>query len=285
MKSINDQIEDVFFAYLTDRNFSDETKLVTLEIQREGTGIGYVDYYNGLINLADKFLMEFERIHGDRKEYMYLVERLTKDQVEAILTEENLGIPLQQYTNGSLNGFYHYNEAKKDKEFFKMALENAQIKDIKETVNTAKGLLQEYIDKTAPEPQPLKGDFPRLKTSLNNDQLGALCDQLKENGYIAQETEKGLFVWLFSGKVEPQQLKPIVWTFKNDRGKYKGRTAKTALMYMIQELLGKNPSAEEKRTICKMFVDDQSKGIELPKPKKPESDYWGNEIKKIIKSL
>lgn len=56
-------------------------------------------------------------------------------------------------------------------------------------------------------------------------------------------------------------------------------------MYMIQELLGKNPSAEEKRTICKMFVDDQSKGIELPKPKKPESDYWGNEIKKIIKSL
>jgi len=228
MKSINDQIEDVFFAYLTDRNFSDETKLVTLEIQREGTGIGYVDYYNGLINLADKFLMEFERIHGDRKEYMYLVERLTKDQVEAILTEENLGIPLQQYTNGSLNGFYHYNEAKKDKEFFKMALENAQIKDIKETVNTAKGLLQEYIDKTAPEPQPLKGYSPRLRTpspSLNNDQLEALYNKLKGNGYIAQETEKGLFVWLFGGKVEAQQFKPIKWE-KN----------KSLLVYLIDQL-------------------------------------------------
>ena len=285
MGSIKEQIENIFFAYLTDRNFSNETKFANIERQREETGIGYVDYYNGLINMVDEFLKAFERIHESKKENLYFIKKITKDQVEAILTEENLGIPLHKYTNGRLNGFYYYNEAKKDKEFFKKALENAQIKDIKETVNTAKGLLQEYIDKTAPEPQPLKGDFPRLKTSLNNDQLGALCDQLKENGYIAQETEKGLFVWLFSGKVEPQQLKPIVWTFKNDRGKYKGRTAKTALMYMIQGLLGKNPSAEEQRTICKMFVDDQSKGIELPKPKKPESDYWGNEIKKIIKSL
>lgn len=285
MKSINDQIEDVFFAYLTDRNFSNETKLVTLEIQREGTGIGYVDYYNGLINLADRFLMEFERIHEDKKEKLYLVERLNKDQVEAVLTDKNLGIPLHQYTNGRLNGLYYFNEAKKDKEFFKKALENAQIKDIKETVNTAKGLLQEYIDKTASEPQPLKGDSPRLKTSLYNNQLGALCDHLKENGYIAQETEKDLFVWLFGGKVEPQQLKPIVWTLKNDRGRYKGRTAKTALMYMIQELLGNNPSAEEKRTICKMFVDDQGEGIELPKPKNNECDYWGNKIVEIIKSL
>lgn len=285
MKSVNDEITEAFFAYLRDRNISDETKFAWFEKQRIETGIDYVDYYNGLIDWAGKFLMEFEELHRKRKEYMYITKRFTREQVEEVLTEENLGIPLHKYTNGRLNGFYYYNEAKKDKEFFKKALENAQIKDIKETVNTAKGLLQEYIDKTAPEPQPLKGDFPRLKTSLNNDQLGALCDQLKENGYIAQETEKGLFVWLFSGKVEPQQLKPIVWTFKNDRGKYKGRTAKTALMYMIQELLGKNPSAEEKRTICKMFVDDQSKGIELPKPKKPESDYWGNEIKKIIKSL
>ncbi len=92
-------------------------------------------------------------------------------------------------------------------------------------------------------------------------------------------------MWLFSGKVEPQQLKPIVWTLKNDRGRYKGRTAKTALMYMIKDLLGNNPSAEEKRTICKMFVDDQGKGIELPKPKNNECDYWGNKIVEIIKSL
>lgn len=228
MKSVNDEITEAFFAYLRDRNISDETKFAWFEKQRVETGIGYVDYYNGLINMVDEFLKAFERIHESKKENLYFIKKITKDQVEAILTEENLGIPLHQYTNGRLNGFYYYNEAKKDKEFFKKALENAQIKDIKETVNTAKGLLQEYIDKTAPYHQPSKGDFPRLRTqkpSLNINQLEALYSQLKENGYIAQDTGKELFVWLFGGKVEPQPFKPIKWE-KN----------KTLLVYLIDNL-------------------------------------------------
>lgn len=222
MGSIKEQIENIFFAYLTDRNFSNETKFANIERQREETGIGYVDYYNGLINMVDEFLKAFERIHESKKENLYFIKKITKDQVEAILTEENLGIPLHQYTNGRLNGLYYFNDAKKDKEFF----ENA--KDIIKTYNTAKGLLQEYIDKTAQDPQPSKGDFPRLRTqkpSLNINQLEALYNQLKENGYIAQDTGKELFVWLFGGKVEPQPFKPIKWE-KN----------KTLLVYLIDQL-------------------------------------------------
>ena len=60
MKSVNDEITEAFFAYLRDRNISDETKFAWFEKQRVETGIDYVDYYNGLIDWAGKFLMEFE---------------------------------------------------------------------------------------------------------------------------------------------------------------------------------------------------------------------------------
>ena len=98
MKSVNDEITEAFFAYLRDRNISDETKFAWFEKQRVETGIDYVDYYNGLIDLAGKFLMEFEGLHREDKRNMYL-KRYTKEQVEQVLTDENLGIPLSQYTN------------------------------------------------------------------------------------------------------------------------------------------------------------------------------------------
>lgn len=34
MGSIKEQIENIFFAYLTDRNFSNETKFANIERQR-----------------------------------------------------------------------------------------------------------------------------------------------------------------------------------------------------------------------------------------------------------
>ena len=188
------------------------------------------------------------------------------------MTDENLGIPLSQYTNGKLSGYYYYNEAKEDKLFFKAAL------DIREAKDNLIRLIKEIKEKAPEERQ-------RLKTTFSQTQLGDLYERLIEDGYIKKETEKKLFVWLFGGDIEPQQYKAIVWTLKNERGRHKGKPAKTALMYMIQGLLGKNPSAEEQRIICKMFVDDQGKGINLPKPKSREYDYLGNEIQNFIKTL
>ena len=280
MKSVNDEITEAFFAYLRDRNISDETKFAWFEKQRVETGIDYVDYYNGLIDWAGKFLMEFEELHREDKRYMYLTKRFTREQVEEVLTEENLGIELSRcrYTEGRLQGYYYYNEAKKDRLFFQVALKMAQNKDIEEAYNKVKELIKECKEKATEERQ-------RLKTTFSQTQLETLCELLKNRGYIFKDTERELFVWLFGGKAEPQQYKAIVWTLKNERGPHKGKPAKTALMYMIQGLLGKNPSAEEQRTICKMFVDDQGKGINLPKPKNKEYDYLGNKIQDIIKSL
>ena len=274
MKSVNDEITEAFFAYLRDRNISDETKFAWFEKQRIETGIDYVDYYNGLIDWAGKFLMEFEELHREEKRYMYLTKRFTREQVEEVLTEENLGIELSRcrYTEGRLQGYYYYNEAKKDKLFFKAAL------DIREAKDNLIRLIKEIKEKAATEPQ-------RLKTTFSQTQLEALCDFLKNREYIFKDTERELFVWLFGGDIEPQQCKAIVWTLKNERGRHSGNPAKTALMYMIQGLLGKNPSAEEQRIIYKMFVDDQGKGIKLPKPKNNEYDYLGNEIQNFIKTL
>lgn len=217
MKSVNDEITEAFFAYLRDRNISDETKFAWFEKQRVETGINYVDYYNGLIDWAGKFLMEFEGLHREDKRNMYL-KRYTKEQVEQVLTDENLGIPLSQYTNGKLSGYYYYNEAKKDKLFFKAAL------DIREAKDNLIRLIKEIKEKSAPEPQPSNGNCPRLKTKsprLNRGQLEALYGELIEGGYISY-TEKDLFVWLFGGDIKPQQFTPIKWV-KN----------KTLLVYLI----------------------------------------------------
>ena len=108
MKRVNNEIiTEAFFAYLRDRNISDETKFSWYEKQRIETGINYVDYYNGLIDWAGKFLMEFEKLHREEKRYMYLTKRFTREQVEEVLTDENFGIPLSKYTNGKLSGYYY----------------------------------------------------------------------------------------------------------------------------------------------------------------------------------
>ena len=221
MKSVNEEITEAFFAYLRDRNISDETKFAWFEKQRVETGIDYVDYYNGLIDWAGKFLMEFEELHREEKRDMYL-KRYTKEQVEQVLTDENLGIPLSQYTNGKLSGYYYYNEAKEDKLFFKAAL------DIREAKDNLIRLIKEIKEKAATEPQPSNGNCPRLRTKrpgLNKEQLGDLYERLIEGGYIKKETEKKLFVWLFGGNIEPQPFTPIKWE-KN----------KTLLVYLIDNL-------------------------------------------------
>lgn len=154
MKRVNNEIiTEAFFAYLRDRNISDETKFSWYEKQRIETGINYVDYYNGLIDLAGKFLMEFEKLHRDEKRYMYLTKRFTREQVEEVLTEENLGIPLSKYTNGKLSGYYYYNEAKKDKLFFQVALKIAQNKDINDAYNKVKEIIKECKENASTEHQ------------------------------------------------------------------------------------------------------------------------------------
>lgn len=227
MKSVNDEITEAFFAYLRDRNISDETKFAWFEKQRVETGIDYVDYYNGLIDWAGKFLMEFEGLHREDKRNMYL-KRYTKEQVEQVLTDKNLGISLSKYTNGKLSGYYYYNEAKKDKLFFQVAIKDAHCRDVTEAYNNVKELIKEIKEKAATEPQPSNGNCPRLRTkrpALNKKQLGDLYERLIEGGYIKKETEKKLFVWLFGGDIEPQPFTPIKWE-KN----------KTLLVYLIDNL-------------------------------------------------
>ena len=155
MKSVNEEITEAFFAYLRDRNISDETKFAWFEKQRVETGIDYVDYYNGLIDWAGKFLMEFEELHREEKRDMYLTKRFTREQVEEVLTEENLGIELSRcrYTEGRLQGYYYYNEAKKDRLFFQVALKMAQNKDIEEAYNKVKELIKECKENASTEHQ------------------------------------------------------------------------------------------------------------------------------------
>ena len=220
MKSVNDEITEAFFAYLRDRNISDETKFAWFEKQRVETGIDYVDYYNGLIDWAGKFLMEFEELHREEKRDMYLTKRFTREQVEEVLTEENLGIELSRcrYTEGRLQGYYYYNEAKKDKLFFQVAIKDAHCRDVTEAYDNVKELIKEIKEKATEERQ-------RLKTTFSQTQLEALCDFLKNREYIFKDTERELFVWLFGGDIEPQPFTPIKWE-KN----------KTLLVYLIDNL-------------------------------------------------
>lgn len=274
------KIDSDFYYYLSYRETDDKEKLKRLEQWRVEACIDYAVYYNGLIQRVDKFLTVFEELHREKKGYMYLTKRYTKEQVEQVLTDENLGIELSRcrYTEGRLQGYYYYNEAKKDKLFFQVAIKDAHCRDVTEAYDNVKELIKEIKEKATEERQ-------RLKTTFSQTQLGDLYERLIEDGYIKKETEKKLFVWLFGGDIEPQQYKAIVWTLKNERGQHKGKPKKTALLYMIQGLLGKNPSAEEQRIICKMFVDDQGKGIKLPKTKNNEFDFCGTKIQDFIKTL
>jgi hypothetical protein len=213
------KIDSDFYYYLSYRETDDKEKLKRLEQWIVEACIDYAVYYNGLIQRVDKFLTVFEELHREKKGYMYLTKRYTKEQVEQVLTDENLGIPLSQYTNGKLSGYYYYNEAKKDKLFFKAAL------DIREAKDNLIRLIKEIKEKAATEPQPSNGNCPRLRTKrpgLNKEQLGDLYERLIEGGYIKKETEKKLFVWLFGGDIEPQPFTPIKWE-KN----------KTLLVYLI----------------------------------------------------
>ena len=215
------KIDSDFYYYLSYRETDDKEKLKRLEQWIVEACIDYAVYYNGLIQRVDKFLTVFEMLHREDKRDMYL-KRYTKEQVEQVLTDENLGIPLSQYTNGKLSGYYYYNEAKKDKLFFKAAL------DIREAKDNLIRLIKEIKEKAATEPQPSNGNCPRLRTKrpgLNKEQLGDLYERLIEGGYIKKETEKKLFVWLFGGDIEPQPFTPIKWE-KN----------KTLLVYLIDEL-------------------------------------------------
>ena len=215
------KIDSDFYYYLSYRETDDKEKLKRLEQWIVEACIDYAVYYNGLIQRVDKFLTVFEELHREKKGYMYL-KRYTKEQVEQVLTDENLGIPLSQYTNGKLSGYYYYNEAKKDKLFFKAAL------DIREAKDNLIRLIKEIKEKAATEPQPSNGNCPRLRTkrpALNKKQLEDLYKRLIEGGYIKKETEKKLFVWLFGGDIEPQPFTPIKWE-KN----------KTLLVYLIDNL-------------------------------------------------
>ena len=215
------KIDSDFYYYLSYRETDDKEKLKRLEQWIVEACIDYAVYYNGLIQRVDKFLTVFEELHREEKRDMYL-KRYTKEQVEQVLTDENLGIPLSQYTNGKLSGYYYYNEAKKDKLFFKAAL------DIREAKDNLIRLIKEIKEKAATEPQPSNGNCPRLRTKrpeLNKKQLGDLYERLIEGGYIKKETEKKLFVWLFGGDIEPQPFTPIKWE-KN----------KTLLVYLIDNL-------------------------------------------------
>ena len=215
------KIDSDFYYYLSYRETDDKEKLKRLEQWIVEACIDYAVYYNGLIQRVDKFLTVFEELHREEKRDMYL-KRYTKEQVEQVLTDENLGIPLSQYTNGKLSGYYYYNEAKEDKLFFKAAL------DIREAKDNLIRLIKEIKEKAATEPQPSNGNCPRLRTKipgLNKEQLGDLYERLIEGGYIKKETEKKLFVWLFGGDIEPQPFTPIKWE-KN----------KTLLVYLIDNL-------------------------------------------------
>ena len=159
------KIDSDFYYYLSYRETDDKEKLKRLEQWIVEACIDYAVYYNGLIQRVDKFLTVFEELHREEKRDMYL-KRYTKEQVEQVLTDENLGIPLSQYTNGKLSGYYYYNGAKKDKLFFKAAL------DIREAKDNLIRLIKEIKEKAATEPQPSNGNCPRLRTKrpgLNKD--------------------------------------------------------------------------------------------------------------------
>lgn len=269
------KIDSDFYYYLSYRETDDKEKLKRLEQWIVEACIDYAVYYNGLIQRVDKFLTVFEELHREKKGYMYLTKRYTKEQVEQVLTDENLGIPLSQYTNGKLSGYYYYNEAKKDKLFFKAAL------DIREAKDNLIRLIKEIKEKAATEPQPSNGNCPRLRTkrpALNKEQLGDLYERLIEGGYIKKETEKKLFVWLFGGDIEPQPFTPIKWE-KN----------KTLLVYLIDNLCYEEEVSFNFWKNAQMIFEEkhmaQTKNNYLQTKKTDAKPSGYNEIDSIISNI
>lgn len=172
-----------------------------------GDSISRESYYEEMIYILERAKKQIELLY-DRKDEIHIKNGISLN---------DMSYPFRMLGIMWLNGLYTYRQVDEDIEFFKLLQLKNSLQELKEN-----------IEKTAPYPQPSKGDFPRLRTqkpSLNINQLEALYSQLKENGYIAQDTGKELFVWLFGGKVEPQPFKPIKWE-KN----------KTLLVYLIDNL-------------------------------------------------
>lgn len=124
MKKFDEYIENVFFGYMKDRNFSYKSKLVNLEKERGKKRISKSKFYNGLISNVDIFLIDFERIFNRKRKKLLHIENMSEKQIEENIIQNNLMLSLQLYSKGKVKGFYSYIDAKNDKEFFENAISN-----------------------------------------------------------------------------------------------------------------------------------------------------------------
>ena len=124
MKKFDEYIENVFFGYMKDRNFSYKSKLVNLEKERGKKRISKSKFYNGLISNVDIFLIDFERIFNRKRKRLLHIENMSEKQIEENIIQNNLMLSLQLYSKGKVKGFYSYIDAKNDKEFFEKAISN-----------------------------------------------------------------------------------------------------------------------------------------------------------------
>ena len=124
MKKFDEYIENVFFGYMEDRNFSYKSKLVNLEKERVKKRISKSKFYNGLISNVDIFLIDFERIFNRKRKRLLHIENMSEKQIEENIIQNNLMLSLQLYSKGKVKGFYSYIDAKNDKEFFENAISN-----------------------------------------------------------------------------------------------------------------------------------------------------------------
>ena len=124
MKKFDEYIENVFFGYMKDRNFSYKSKLVNLEKERGKKRISKSKFYNGLISNVNIFLIDFERIFNRKRKRLLHIENMSEKQIEENIIQNNLMLSLQLYSKGKVKGFYSYIDAKNDKEFFENAISN-----------------------------------------------------------------------------------------------------------------------------------------------------------------
>lgn|GEM_PF-2259823 len=116
-----------------------------------------------------------------------------------------------------------------------------------------------------------------FKWNGNDEQKKALCQVLKDKGYIHPDTTNKAFTAIFSGQLIDNSLHRVTWIKETNRRK----AHKTALREFLTFLLSKF----QDKTVPLFFIDKHQKPISLAKPKKDEKSWYYDELYQIVKSV
>lgn len=135
------------------------------------------------------------------------------------------------------------------------------------------------LDLYKEEAEKLSDNKPNKSFSWTGSpkQLEALCQALKDAGYIDPKTTKEAFIAIFSGIDIDINFKRVTWICVNR----KGTVNKTALREFLNLLMDKF----QKNTVPLCFVDKLGNPISLNKPKNNEYSNYYTELSEIVQKV